>query len=1151
MKSIFIYKHYFLTNKQTAMKMLFKRLLLFGLAALCFLSVTAQESKTVTGTITDADGNPVISATVNEKGTQNTVKTDSKGIFKINVKKNAVLLITSVGFAMQQVNTSDKTTVNVQLVSETKELEGVVVTALGIRKRSKELGYASSIVKPEEIQRTNTINIVNALQGKVPGVNINAIGTSGVTSSSSITIRGAKSIDKNNSPIFVVDGIVLENNITDTYGGKDWGSQLKNLNPDDYESITILKGAAATALYGSRGANGAIVITSKSGKSKKGLGVEFSHTYQIQNIYAPHVKLQNLYGAGGVGNGYQGGFLPDGNPSKSTTSHGPLMDGSMVDQYYLDGKKTAFVPHPDNWKALYQNGKFLNTNVSLNGGNDKATFRLSYSRTDNSGVLKNNEFKRDAISFKTNAQLNKIFNVDFGLNYSRSNARNAYDQGFYREGQNIALMTTYYMPRSFDLADFYKNYRDTVTNAVKSQAVYGTIANFLHRLDYYDEKRQEESVLANLALRAQITPNINVSAKGNYNIYNTLTINKQYGSGPYLGGGGYYGVSGARSGNYNFLFMIDANKKLLKDDLDVNFKVANEIYGNANSQSWAKGTNGGLITPGLFAFSNSLNTIIPTFTYTKPNMRTVGLSGILNLGWKNQLFLEITGRNDWISTLLYPNWITGGKNNWTVFYPSANLSWVFTDSYRSFIPELMSFGKLRASLSRVGMGTSAYKTSDGAGGFSQSTTYDQNRNSIITASPNISTLPNLDIKPEIQQSIELGTDIRFLNDRIGLDFTYYKTNTFNQILSLGTVIESGASSRKINAGNIQNQGIELQLDIDPIRTKDLRWNVQINYTRNRSKIIKLHPQIKEWQLMGSADAGPEIWAYENGAFGVITSGYNNAYAAAPAYYNNTSNPKDPRNGMRIIDYWGTTGSPNAAYAYGYLTQADVGQKDRVVLGKVEADFIGGINSSVYYKGFDFYVQADARVGGNFFSHTYKYAMGKGALEESLYGRDKEHGGIARINYKGETVYDGIMIDAVFKDGAKAPSKTNPSTLVDVGGKTYREAVESGLINPLQASTFYSYNYGWGANVQDPIMKNTWVMLREVTLGYKIPKNIAQKVRLDYARIAVSCRNLFYIYNGLKGGLNPESIQSNNPLTPYEYGGVPFSRNFSVSLNIKF
>jgi iron complex outermembrane receptor protein len=1043
--------------------------------------------------------------------------------------------------------------INVKMVDAEIGLEEVTVTALGVYKPDKSVGYAVTKVKTAEIVQTNTVNPVNALQGKVAGLSINIVGTSGVTSSSSITIRGAKSIDKNNSPIFVIDGIVMENNITDTYGGNDWGSQLKNLNPDDYGSITVLKGAAATALYGSRGANGAIVITSKGGVSRKGVGVEFSQTNQVQSVYKSSIALQNLYGAGSPQNGYEGGLLADGTLSLTSNSFGIKMDGRELNQFYLDGKKTAFSPQPDNWKALYQTGYYSNTNLSLSGGNEKAVYRLSYSYMNNSGDLKNNSFGRHSLSFKSSGQLNKVFSVDFGLNYVNSKARNAYGQGFYREGMNLGLMTTYYMPRSLDFADYYKNYRDPVTNALRPQTVgsYTTLSNFLQALDYNDAYHFEETMLTNLTLKAQITPDIDASAKANYNIYNISTLSTSYGSGPYLSGGGSYGRGGTRNGSYNFLFMLHGSKKFLNGDFEVDARIANEIYGNRNYDSWNKGTNGGLIVPGLFAFSNSVNTIVPTYGFSKANMMVVGLSGILNFNWKSQLYLELTARNDWNSTLLYPTWIAGGENNYSVFYPSANLSWIATDTYRDVLPEYLSFAKLRASLARVGMGTGAYGTSSGAGGFSQGTTYDQDKNSIVTASPNIGTVPNTNLKPEIQQSIELGGDIRFVKDRFGIDFTYYKTNTFNQIMSLGNVTESGATTRKINAGNIQNQGIEIQLDLFPIKTKELTWNIQANFTRNRGKIIALHENIKEWQLMGVADAGPEIWAYEGGDFGVITSAYNNTSASAPAHWNNTADQSDPRNGKRILNYFGASGSPNALQVYGYKTDADMGIKERKILGKIEADFSAGINTALYYKGFDLYCQADGRFGGQFFSHSYKYGGGRGSLLSTLAFRDKEHGGIARTNYKGEIVYDGVMLDAVFDNGVMAPSKADPNIKVNVGGKTYKEAVESGIINAMNADVFYQNNINWGCNVEDPIMNNTWVAMREITFGYKLPQSILSKIKMQYVRVAISAHNIGYLYNGLKDELNPESIQSNNPLTPYEYGGVPYSRSYSVSLNVKF
>ncbi|HXL00970.1 MAG TPA: TonB-dependent receptor, partial [Dysgonamonadaceae bacterium] len=311
------------------------------------------------------------------------------------------------------------------------------------------------------------------------------------------------------------------------------------------------------------------------------------------------------------------------------------------------------------------------------------------------------------------------------------------------------------------------------------------------------------------------------------------------------------------------------------------------------------------------------------------------------------------------------------------------------------------------------------------------TQYDSDRNVVLIANPNLGTAWNNDLKPEIQQSIELGADLRFLNERLNLDFAYYKTNTKNQIMTVGAVTESGAGKQLINAGNIQNQGVEIQLEGTPIRTKDFRWTIGTNFTLNRGKVIKLHENVKEWQLLGQYDAGPEIWAYEGGDFGVLTTAYNSPYGPAIYRFNNEDDPKDPRNGKPVISYWGNYGSPNSVAAYGYVSNIDKGIKDRVVLGKVEPDFLLSINTSFSYKDFDFYALVDGRVGGNYFSNTYKYASSRGTLKSSLYGRDKEHGGLPRQNYKGETVYDAIMLDAVFDEGEKAPKAGNPDELIDV------------------------------------------------------------------------------------------------------------------------
>ena len=1118
-----------------------------------------QVNSACKGVVKDATGETVIGASVVVKGTTNGTITGVDGDFILkNVKKGAIIQISFVGYKTEEVVWNGQP-LKVTLKDDSKMLGEVTVTALGLPKQAKSVGYATTRVSPTEIERTNSVNPVNALQGKVAGVQINVGGASGVTSSSSITIRGAKSIDKNNSPIFVVDGMIIQEPLTGNLSGTDWGSQLKNLNPADYESVTVLKGAAATALYGSRGANGAIVIVSKGGKyGKQGLGIEVNQTVEWTNVYKSPVDLQNEFGAGTPWNDTQGGFMSDGTLQRTVMSWGPRMDGRMINQYMPNGESTPFVAHPDNWKEFYQTGLNSTTNVAVSGGGEKSSFRLSYGYTTNNGVFKRNEFNRHNISFKGTTELNKIFSVEVGVKYAFSKALNGATQGGWDWDNNVGMITAYSLPRNMDVGAYINQYRDPETNAVESTSPWGSLRTYLHNRDTRVRERNEQSMLADLTLRAKIAPWLGASVKANYNYYGIDSMEKDYGTGENYGpsGSGGYGRSGSTSGSYNVLGMLQStdNKfNIGKEEFTISAIIAAEVYGNTRGNSWNKHTNGGLVTPGEFSFSNSKNKIEPSYDYTPRNEQTFGLSGIINLSWRDQVFLELTGRNDWLSTLTYPKYITLGQNNYTVFYPSANASWVFTDTFRKKLPEWFSFGKLRASIARVGMGTSAYATSNGFGIFSQNSIYTPDRKTtVLAANPNLGRLFNSNLKPEIQQSIELGADLRFFDERLNVDFAYYKTNTYNQIMSVGAVQESGASSQMINAGNVQNQGIELQIEGTPIRTKDWRWTIGGNLTLNRGKVKEINENVKEWNLMGGYDGAPEIWAYEGGKFGVLTS-WKNSYISSPvATFQGESG--DPRNGKMLIEFAQMYGT-NPVAAYIPVTMYDQGERDRQILGKVEPDFTLSLNTSLSWKDFDLYIQGDGRFGGNYFSNMWKYAIPRGTLKSTLQGRGEEYGGIKRINSKGETVYDGLMLDAVFAEGTKAPVMNpdgKPGEMVDVGGMTYADAIAQKNIIPVMTGTWYALNYGWGAPAfPESIQKNTWFCLREITLGYRLPEKFCHKFGANYLRLGFTARNICYIINKLTDGLNPASISSNNPLQPMDIGGVPFYRTFAFNLTVRF
>ena len=1125
-------------------------------------AVQAQQSNVIRGTVVDEAGEPLAGVSVIIQGTTTGTSTDFDGRFEIKARNGDVLEVSFVGFETQAITVSGNN-LKIVLKEDSLMLGEVVVTALGLPKQAKSVGYATARVSTDEIERANVINPVNALQGKVAGLQIDAGGASGVTSSSAITIRGAKSVDKNNSPIFVIDGMIIQEPITGNLSGTDWGSQLKNLNPADYESVTVLKGAAATALYGSRGANGAIVIVSKGGQyGKQGLGIEVNQTTEWTDVYKAPMTLQNIYGAGYPWNGYQGDYQPDGSLDKTRYSWGPKMDGSLRNQYMPNGESTPYEAHPDNWKEFYQTGFNNTTNVAISGGGEKSSFRISYGFTKNQGVFINNDFQRHNISFRGNTELNHIFSVELGIKYAFSSAKNGASQGGWDWGNNVGMMTAYYVPRNLDIASYYEQYRDPDTQAVETTSSWGSLRSYFHTRDTQVQMRNENSILSDITLRANIAPWLKASIKANHNYYGISSKSTWVGTGENGGpsGSGGYGRSGNISGGYNVMGMLQMPEQTIKSDIGdftVAAIVAAELYGNTESHSWSKQTNGGLVVPGVFAFSNTVNKIEPSFTYTPRNEQTFGISGILNLGWRDQVFLELTARNDWLSTLTYPSYMVDAENNYSVFYPSANLSWVATDTFRSALPEWFSFGKLRASIARVGMGTSAYATSKGYGVFSQESIYTPDKSgSVLSAYPNLGTAYNANLKPEIQQSIELGFDARFFDERFNIDFAWYKSNTFNQIMSVGSVSESGASTKLINAGNIQNKGIELQMDITPIRNRDWRWTIGGNFALNRGKVVKLDDEVKEWQLMGGYDAAPEIWAYEGGEFGVLTSYLNGSYMSPVQTWEGEAG--DPRNGKMIIDYYMEDGDPYSLSVYYPLTLYDrneEGDRDRHILGKVEPDFTLSLNTSLSWKNLDLYVQADGRFGGNYFSNIWKYCVPTGALESTLEGRDKEHGGIARINYKGETVYDGLMLDAVFAEGAKAPTQNADGTvgeMVDVGGMTYKEAVETMNIRPVTTSEWYTTNYGWGMScLPGSIQDNTWFALREVSLGYRLPSNICKKFGTNYLRIGFTARNICYLINKLTDGLNPASISSNNPLQPMDIGAVPFYRTYAFNLTVRF
>ncbi|NRF41971.1 SusC/RagA family TonB-linked outer membrane protein [Pedobacter foliorum] len=1105
----------------------------------------------ISGKIVDEKGLPIPGVTIKVKGSGITAITNGEGKFSISAPQGSILQFSYIGYKSKEITVGASSTINISMEPSSNALQEVTVEgAMGIQKLDKNLGYSATRVGGEEINRTNTVNPIAALQGKVAGVNINVMSAAGVQTSPFIQIRGAKVLGNqpgqaNNQPIFVVDGNVLMNNLSDA-DNADGGSQLKNLNPDDYESITVLKGAAATSIYGSRGLNGAIVITTKKGKTGSGLGIEINSTYQTQQIYKSPMAFQNVYGQGSALT-REGNFAADGTQAQTVGSWGPAMDGSLHPVIFDPARKTAYSAQPDNWKTFYQNGSYVNNNIAIGGASDKFNYRLSYSNNSSKGMLPNNGLKRNSFDLKVGGEINKVFSTDFGISYANTKTSNYFSQGryYYGGGQNLAF-NTYYLPRNLDMQDWYNTYRNA-DNSVKPGAFgnLSSVVNAFSRFDKNNYTKSENSVLAYLQLKAQVTPWLDLSSRANINYQKTFGEEKNYGNDK-DNRGGYYGASGSYSTDYTLLFMAHAAKKAFNDDLNIDLRIFNEIYGNRLSENYGASTNGGLAVPNQFFLGNSASNIQNNIYYNAngdgpsyPNLLTVGLAGVLNLNYKEYFNLELSGRNDWLSTLTYPVDVTGGANNNTVFYPAVNLSYSFYDHFKASMPGWLSSARLRASLAYVGNAGVAGAFSTG-NGYSPTNIFNQNNQSVGSASQiNADVRPNLNLKPQRQRSWEFGTNFGLIKELINVDFTWYKTNTINQLLNLPAVMETGYSKLFINAGNIQNKGLELLVNFTPLRGKDWGLDFAVNLAQNRSKIVSFGNGIKEWELSGGYD-GANVYAYEGGEFGVLTG------------ENWATGKVDSKTGLPLIEVGSIqeNTNPNVKYRmqdYNLVTN-DGGAEPRIKIGKVEPDLVGGITANLRYKNFSLFAQVDGRFGGSVYSESYSYAMGQGTLEQTLEFRDQAHGGVMRTDsYNGQTRYDGVIPNAVFNEGQMSPLKPG----VSIAGKTFKQAYNEGLVEPWKASLYYNTFYGWGTNLNTngSVTKNSWIMLREITLGYKLPNAIANSVHLRGARINFTARNIGYLYKTLQADQNPESLQSNDPFRPYITGGVPFYRNFAVSLNL--
>lgn len=1119
-----------------------KRFLAFLFIAFFSLGSFAQAQKTITGTLIDnGTGKAIPSATVTIKGSSTSTTTDPNGNFLIRTTvANPTLVFSSVGYEGKEIDYRGNGNVSVSLTSNNPALTEVVVTALGVKKQKRELGYSVTEIKGSDVAKTNEVNPINALQGKVAGVQIDQ-GAGGLFGNSKIVIRGNSTLGTNNQPIFVIDGVIMDNGVFNGTG-RDFGNDFKNLNTEDFESVSVLKGSAAAALYGSRAINGVILITTKKGSARKGIGVSLTQSINILDPYAGP-DFQNEFGGGTVGAFFTDNREPNYQADESWTTKvfpvdpitglpyidrqiyrelenwGPRMDGQAVTNY--DGTPTTYSPHPNNFLDAFQKGFGSTTNVALDGGSENSTFRLSYNHTDAKGIVVNNKLNKDAFDVRATQKLTKWLSVDAGVAYSNFEGKNPPRLGPLDAfaSDNFGKLFTWVLPRNYDTKYWMQkeHYTSILGGAPQlndpNEPNKSPESRFWFQLFENSYLQKEQLLRGRLNLTADITSWAKVVLEGNVNNVYIKRENKELGQQQDFKGG-LYGL-GFENRESKFLKALLMMNKEVNKDFSVSGYIGAEMQRFTNTFEYTE-TRGGLNYPGNYYITNSVNA---PFTDGGISSRKSfnSLYASADFSYKNLLYLQTTWRGDWSSALTY---LDGTGNNF-YNYPAASLSWIFTESFKS-MPSWISYGKLRGNIAALGADTDPFTINPGFvfSGFS-------NANGGQVPSSTYSSLNALqpDLKPARKISKEVGAEMRFFNNRLGFDVSVYQDNTKNQILRIGTPDVSGVNSILINAGNIQNKGVELSIDATPVQTKNFRWNTALNYSRNKNKIVELYPGVKEYNL--GADVGEiSTWAVEGSSYGVLRTTIH-------------SEP-DPKTGKPILT-WRSDARAAFPARSNYLQD----------VGDINAKFRAGWDNTINYKNFSLNILVDAKIGGDFVLMTLREGTHTGVFPNSLKGRDAAHGGIVWTSaWDNKSYDDGVIPDGVFRDGQMV---TLPDgTQANVGGLTYQQAYDKGFVEPTHLPQF-NYRYGSSSTgVSDYwVLENSWISLRQVALSYSFPKKISEKLKMNNLSLSVIGRDLFYLYQTLPFNYNPASNNSNNTAFSGEEGFLPKTRNVTFTLRASF
>lgn len=876
----------------------------------CLLSVGAYAQKTITGKITNQDtGEGMVGVTVQVKGTTTGSLSDGEGNYSVSVPgDNAVLVFSFLGFGRQEITVGTRSSINVSLIEEGLATDEVVITALGISREKKALTYAAQNVNADELSKARDLNVVNSLSGKVAGISISRSG-SGVGSPSRVILRGNRSIAGNNQPLYIVDGVPILGDVTD-------------VNPDDIESITVLKGPNAAALYGARANNGAIIITTKSGT--RGFNVSLSTTYMAEvPIFLR--EYQNEYGQGNTGQ-----YSP-----ASEQSWGPSLNGGSVAHWSPDPNfgtaNYPFSAQPDNVKDFYQTGHNWATNLSISSGNENNQTYFSYTFTDAAGVVPTNELERHNVHLRVTNKLAERLTLDAKMNYIREDLNNVIAQG-----ENFANPNrhAYRLPRNIRTQDI-EMFEYTTPEGLVRQHFWNPGsnggANPYWAINRNLDKNTVDRIIAYASLKYQITDGLSLMVRSAVDRLNATSESKDYADSYIIADNGRYSLGRSENLEWNNDILLSYENQI-SDDLYFNVNAGANSRMNRNS-SLNSNTGTALTLRNFFALSNTQNVVSNHDVGSPVDVNSV--YGFGQLTYLGALTLDVTARNDWSSTL--------PAANRSFFYSSYGVSAVLSDLLT--LPTAITFAKVRASYAIVGNDTQPYQLQRTAG-FAAG-----GNNGFLTLS---GTLPNENLLPEETTSIEVGADLRFLDNRIGLDFTWYKSNSRDQLFSIALPIGSGATTLFTNGGDVQNTGVEAVLSLNPVRTSDFDWDVYFNFTKNNSLVVEINDERPRIQV--GSDFLRAYFIEEGEPFGNV---YSRGFE------------RDAQ-GRVIV---GADGLPRIT---GGRT---------VLVGNYNPDWMGGIRNTIRWKKLNASFLIDIRQGGSTASITDAIIFGDGHVVETLEGRD--------------------------------------------------------------------------------------------------------------------------------------------------------------------